>query len=555
MNKYQELAELIFPDITETLEDLANRYPERNLPEGAMVTRFAPSPTGFLHTGSLFAAMISRKFAVQSGGVFFLRLEDTDTKREIAGSGHSLISQLQTFGVNQTEGYNGDNPEFGNYGPYVQSKRADIYKVVIKYMLANNLAYPCFCSPEELTAMRQKQEADKVNFGYYGPFAKCSLLTPEVQIERIKNGEPFVIRFRSKGDYRNKVVINDAIRGRIEMAENDQHIVIFKSDGLPTYHFAHLVDDHFMHTTHVTRGEEWMPSLPIHVELFNTMGWTAPTYAHLPVIMKLDNGNRRKLSKRKDEEAAVSFFLEQGYPIEGFMEYLYTIANSNYEGWRIENPTLDKDEFNFSFDKMSLDGALFDLGKVKFFCKEKLGNMNTESFAAGSYEYAKQYDELLCSLIEKDYDYYKQIVSIEREQAKPRKDYEKYSDVAPLIKFFYDDHYEEMVHEGYPFPENLSKENVVKLLEAYVNNFNLELSEEDWFGNMKEIAVSCGFAATPKEWKKNKEAFPGHVGDLAGTLRAVLSLRLQSPNLYNIMQILGKDRVVERLNKAIESLK
>ena len=554
MNKYQQLANIIFPEVTDTIADLEARYPARNLPEGAMVTRFAPSPTGFLHTGSLFASMCSRKFAKQSGGVFFLRLEDTDTKREIAGSGNSLITQLAVFGVTQDEGYNGDNPEFGNYGPYVQSQRAEIYKTVIKYMLENNLAYPCFCSPEELTSMRKSQEEKKENFGYYGPYAKCSTLPVDVAIERIQNGEPFVIRFRSNGDYRNKVIINDAIRGTIEMAENDQHIVIYKSDGLPTYHFAHLVDDHFMHTTHVTRGEEWMPSLPIHVELFNTMGWEAPKYAHLPVIMKLDNGNRRKLSKRKDEEAAVSFFLEQGYPVEGFMEYLYTIANSNYEGWRLENPKLDKDEFNFSFEKMSLDGALFDLGKVKFFCKEKLGNMTPEEFAANSYEYAKQYDSLLCSLIEKDYDYYKQIVSIEREQEKPRKDYEKFADVAPLIKFFYDEHYNEMVKEGYPFPETQSKENVKKLLEAYVANFNLDLSEEDWFANMKEIAVSCGYAATPKEWKKNKEAFPGHVGDLAGVLRAVLSLRLQSPNLYNIMQILGKERVIERINNALETL-
>ncbi len=555
MNKYQELANLIFPDITETISDLEARYPARNLPAGAMVTRFAPSPTGFLHTGSLFAAMISRKFAVQTNGVFFLRLEDTDTKREIAGSGNSLITQLATFGVNQTEGYNGDKPEFGNYGPYVQSQRANIYKVVIKYMLENNLAYPCFCSPEELTSMRKSQEEKKENFGYYANYAKCSFLTPEEQIERIKNGESFVIRFRSSGDYHNKVVINDAIRGTIEMAQNDQHIVIYKSDGLPTYHFAHLVDDHFMRTTHVTRGEEWMPSLPIHIELFNTMGWEAPKYAHLPVIMKLDNGNRRKLSKRKDDEAAVSFFLEQGYPIEGFMEYLYTIANSNYEGWRLENPTLNKDDFMFSFDKMSLDGALFDLGKVKFFCKEKLGNMSTEEFARSSYEYAKHYDQELCSLIEIDFDYYKQIVSIEREQEKPRKDYEKYADVAPLIKFFYDEHYDELLKEGYPFSENISKENIIKLLSTYVEKFDLNLSEEDWFNQMKEIAVLCGFAATPKEWKKNKEAFPGHVGDLASSLRVVLSLRQQSPNLYNIMQILGREKVVSRINKALDSLK
>lgn len=554
MNKYQELAEYIFPDIKDTIEDLEKRYPERNLPEVAMVTRFAPSPTGFLHTGSLFAAMISRKFGLQNGGVFYTRLEDTDQKREIAGSGSSLIEQLSKFGVTPIEGYMGDNEEIGIYGPYVQSQRASIYNTVIKYMVASNLAYPCFCSPEELNEMREMQKENKENFGYYGKYAKCSTLSPEVALERIKNGEPYVIRFRSKGDYHNKVVVNDAIRGRIEMAENDQHIVILKSDGLPTYHFAHLVDDHFMHTTHVTRGEEWMPSLPIHIELFNTMGWTAPTYAHLPVIMKLDDGNRRKLSKRKDPEAAVSYFLEQGYPVEGFMEYLYTIANSNYEEWRKENPTLDKDEFKFTFEKMSLDGALFDLDKVKFLCKEYLGNMSTKDFTTKSYAWAKEYDQLLSGLIERDPSLYEKIVSIEREKVNPRKDYEKYSDVAKLILFYYPDHYEELSKDGYSFPENLSKENIEKLLRSYLENFNLDLTEEDWFANMKEIAVSCGFAASPKEWKKNKDLFPGHVGDLAAILRVVMTLRLQSPNLYYIMQILGKDVVVERINKALKSL-
>ena len=547
MTVYKQLADLIFPDINETIEDLEKRYPARDLPEGAMVTRFAPSPTGFLHTGSLFASMTSRKFAKQSGGVFYIRLEDTDQKREVEGSGDSLISQLQTFGVTPDEGYLGTNKESGNYGPYVQSQRADIYKVVIKYMLENNMAYPCFCTPEELSKMRETQNANKENFGYYAQYAKCSTLTPEEQIARIKNGENFVIRFRSQGDYHNKVAIDDAIRGHIEMAENDQHIVIYKSDGLPTYHFAHLVDDHFMHTTHVTRGEEWMPSLPIHIELFNSMNWQAPTYAHLPVIMKLDNGNRRKLSKRKDLEAAVSFFLEQGYPIEGFMEYLYTIANSNYEAWRDENPTADKDEFKFTFEKMSLDGALFDLAKVQNLCKEKLGHMNTKEFSEAATNWAKEYSPELLSLIEKDPAYFSQIVGIEREKENPRKDYEKFSDILPLIKFFYNEYYDEMVKD-LVFPENLSTDTIKKVLKAYVEVFDLELSEEDWFANMKEVAVGQGFAANAKEYKKNKEAFLGHVGDVAAILRLTVSLRAQSPNLYIVMKILGKEEVTRRIN-------
>ena len=547
MNNYKKLADLIFPEITQTIEDLEQRYPKRDLPEGAKVTRFAPSPTGFLHTGSLFASMISRKMAKDSNGVFFVRLEDTDQKREVQGSGDSLIEQLNKFGVTPDEGYLGTDKEKGNYGPYVQSQRADIYKVVIKYMLENNMAYPCFCSPEELSEMRKEQEAKKENFGYYAEYAKCSKLSVEEAIEKIENGEKFVIRFRSQGDYRNKVAIDDAIRGHIEMAENDQHLVIYKSDGLPTYHFAHLVDDHFMRTTHVTRGEEWMPSLPMHVELFKSMNWQAPTYAHLPVIMKLDNGNRRKLSKRKDLEAAVSFFLEQGYPIEGFMEYLYTIANSNYEMWRGENPDLDKDEFKFSFDKMSLDGALFDLAKVQFLCKEKLGRMNTETFASESFKWASEYSQELYDLINKDQNFYKQIVSIEREKENPRKDYEKYSDVLPLIKFFYNDYYNELVKE-LVFPDNYTKENVVEVLQAYVNVFDLSLSEEEWFNQMKEIAVQCGYATNRKDYKKNPENYKGQVSDVAAILRLVVTLRLQSPNLYFVMQILGKDEVARRIN-------
>lgn len=550
--KYQQLADLIFPEVTETIDDLEKRFPPRDLLEGAMVTRFAPSPTGFLHTGSLFAAMISSKFAHQTGGVFYIRLEDTDQKREIVGSGNSLISQLAKFGVNPDEGYLGNNSddtiiEKGLYAPYVQSKRASIYKVVIKYMIQHNMAYPCFCSQDELSEMRKKQEANKENFGYYGEYAKCSRLTPDEAITKIKNNESYVIRFRSMGDYHNKIEINDAIRGHIEMAQNDQHIVILKGDGLPTYHFAHLVDDHFMRTTHITRGEEWMPSIPIHLELFDAMNWVRPTYAHLPVIMKLDNGNRRKLSKRKDPEAAVSFFLEQGYPVEGFMEYLYTIANSNYEAWRDVNPDANKDDFLFSFEKMSLDGALFDLAKVQNLCKEKLGHMTTVNFAKEATSWAKEYDHELYEMIMRDPAYFAKIVGIEREKENPRKDYEKFMDIKPLIRFFYDDYYDQMINSDLVFPENLKKEDIVKVIKKYLEVFDLTLSEEDWFNQIKMVSVECGFASSAKEWKKNKEAFLGHVGDVAAILRIIVTLRQQSPNLYYVMQIIGKDRVSKRL--------
>lgn len=549
-DQYQKLANLIFPNITETVDDLEKRFPKRNLKDGAFVTRFAPSPTGFLHTGSLFAATISWKLAKQSDGVFYIRLEDTDQKREIEGSGKGLIEQLEKFGVIPSEGYFGDYQK-GDYAPYIQSERELIYKVVIKYMIAHNLAYPCFCSTNELDELRKMQEKNKENFGYYGKYAKCSKLTPTEAIERINNGEQYVIRFRSSGDSSKKISFVDAIRGKIEIAQNDQHIVILKSDNLPTYHFAHLVDDHFMRTTHVTRGEEWMPSVPVHIELFEAMNWEHPTYAHLPVIMKLDNGNRRKLSKRKDDEAAVSYFLELGYPVEGFMEYLFTIANSNFEAWRDENPTLSRNEFKLSFDKMSLDGALFDMAKIQNLCKEKLGHMDTKTFASESYQWAKLYNKNLCDLIERDYDYYSSIVGIEREKENPRKDYEKYSDIFPLIKFFYNDYYNEMFNDNFVLPSNMTWETVQNILTTYIENLDLTLDEENWFNYMKEVAVKCGFAATPKEWKKNKEAFLGHVGDVAGLLRMVVTLRFQSPNLYYVMRILGKDEVLNRINNVL----
>ena len=368
----QELANLIFPDVVDTIEDLEKRYPLRDLPAGAEVTRFAPSPTGFLHTGSLFTSLICRKVATQSGGVFYVRLEDTDTKREIQGSGEQLLSQLKIFNITPDEGYLGSHEE-GKYGPYIQSKRADIYRVAIKYLLGIGRAYPCFCYPEELEQIRKEQEKNKQNPGYYGEYARCRFLDNDERARRIKEGQPFVIRFKSNGNHLNKIQVNDLVHGDFEIAQNDQDIVIYKSDGLPTYHFAHCVDDHFMRTTTVIRGEEWISSLPIHVELFEAMGWKTPRYAHLPVIMKLDEkGNKRKLSKRLDSEAAVSYFLEDGYPPEALIMYLMTIANSNFEEWIFANKFEGMENFEFSFSKMSLEGALFDIGKLNFFAREIL---------------------------------------------------------------------------------------------------------------------------------------------------------------------------------------
>lgn len=551
------LAELIFPDVKETVKDLEKRYPERNLPEGAEVTRFAPSPTGFLHTGSLFTAMIAHKFAKQSGGVYFFRLEDTDQKREIAGTGLDLVHQLKNFGIVADEGYYGDHEE-GSYGPYVQSKRADIYKVVIKELIKKGRAYPCFCTKEDLDNLRMVQEANKVIPGYYGEYARCRHLSIDEMIENIKAGKPYVIRFKSKGNHLNHVRVHDEIRGDMDLTENDQDIVILKSDGLPTYHFAHLCDDHFMHTTLITRGEEWISSLPIHIELFASMNWKAPKYAHLPVIMVNDKetGNKRKLSKRKDPEAAVSFFLEQGYPKEGVIKYLMTIANSNFEGWLMENPKADLKEFKLSFDKFSLDGALFDMPKLNNISKEVLANYDKVTFTNECLEWAKKHNTTLASLIENDRNRFESIINIERDQEKPRKDYEKFSDVFDKIAFFYPDIYDKMVKENkLPFNEFLAKDIIKDVLEDFVKSLDLDSQDENtWFVSMKELSVRHNFADDRKVYKKNPTAYNGWYADCISIVRVAICASTQSPKLFDVLKILGKEEIERRVSETIAAL-
>ena len=548
-----DLANLIFSDVTETVEDLEKRFEDRKLPENAYVTRFAPSPTGFLHTGSLFTSMIACKMARQSGGVFYIRLEDTDTKREIEGSGESLLQQLKVFGVIPDEGYLGDHEE-GNYGPYCQSDREHLYRVVIKDLITKGRAYPCFCSPEDLSVLREKQEKEKLIPGYYGEFAKCRTLTVDEAIEKINNGEKYVIRFRSNGDHNNKVAVHDLIRGDLELSENDQDIVILKSDGLPTYHFAHACDDHFMKTNCVTRGEEWLSSLPIHLELFDTLGFKRPEYAHLPVIMKLDNGNRRKLSKRKDNEAACSYFLEDGYPAQSLIEYLMTIANSNFEEWRAQNPTLSFNDFEMTFDKMSLDGALFDIMKLQFISKELLSKMTKKEITDGALAWASIYSKELETLILKDRPYFESIMNIEREKENPRKDYTKYSDILNVVKFFYDEYYNEMVKNELPFNPMIDKEVIKNILLDFANSLDLSLDEQAWFNSLKELGEKYKFAPSGKIYKQNKDLYIGQVGDVAEMLRISLTTSKQSPNLYWVIQILGKEKVVTRLTSISNNL-
>ena len=552
----KELANIIFPDIKETIEDLEKRYPARKLPEGAEVTRFAPSPTGFLHTGSLFTSMICRKVASQTGGIFYIRLEDTDTKREIQGSGEQLLSQLKIFNVIPDEGYLGDHEE-GNYGPYIQSKRADLYKVAIKHLIEKGRAYPCFCTPEELDEIRKEQEKNKLNPGYYGEFARCRFLSNDMAKEKIENGEPFVIRFRSNGNHLNKIMVHDLVHGDFEIAQNDQDIVIYKGDGLPTYHFAHCVDDHFMRTTTVIRGEEWISSLPIHVELFEAMGWKAPKYAHLPVIMKIDEttGNKRKLSKRKDNEAAVSYFIEDGYPAEALIMYLMTIANTNFEEWILNNKFEGMQDFTFSFDKMCLDGALFDTGKLNFFAREIIGKMSREEVIERASAYSKEFKPELYELIKRNPDFFGDIMYIEKDKENPRKDYEKFGDLIERIGFFYEEKYDALLENPLPFNEKATKEDIVEILEALKEGLSLDQDEQSWFNNMKEIAVKHGYAGNRQEYKANPEAFKGLVGDVAEILRITLSGRKNSPNLYYVMRILGKKECDRRIDKVISLLK
>ena len=551
----KEIADLIFPEIDSSIEKLEERYPLRDLPEGAEVTRFAPSPTGFLHTGSLFTSLICYKVAKQSGGVFYIRLEDTDTKREIEGSGQQLIDQLKLFNVIPDEGYLGDVQK-GNYGPYIQSERADIYKVVIKHLLEQGRAYPCFCSPQELEDIRKEQEQNKENPGYYGKYARCRNLSNEERKEKILNKEPYVIRFKSNGDHTQKVAVSDLVHGDFEIAQNDLDIVIYKSDGLPTYHFAHACDDHFMRTTTVIRGEEWIASLPIHVELFEALGWKAPRYAHLPVIMKIgENGNKRKLSKRKDKEAAVSYFLEDGYPSEALIMYLMTIANSNFEEWIFEHKFEHMEDFIFSFDKMSLDGALFDMGKMNFFSKEILGKKTKEEILDMTLSYSKLYNKQLYDLVNRDHKYFMEIMNIEREKENPRKDYEKLGNLYEIISFFYQDLYDESVkNTPLVFNEKFSKEDIKEALTSIKEKLSLDQEEQDWFNNMKQIGEELRFAPNGKTFKQNPEAYKGTVGDIAEMIRISLTTRKNSPNLYYVMKILGREECDRRFNQVLENL-
>ena len=551
---YKDLANLIFPDAKE-ISYYEEKYPERNLPEGAVVTRFAPSPTGFVHIGGLYQALVARTIAEKTGGVFFLRVEDTDQKREVENGVTGIVNSLKDFDMAPDEGMISDTEEIGNYGPYKQSLRKDIYQAYAKYMIEQGKAYPCFCTPEDLVEIRQKQEAAKLRTGYYGVWAKCRNLSVEEMAEKIKAGEPYIIRFKSPGREDRKIKHKDVIKGNVDFPENDQDIVIIKADGLPTYHFAHAVDDHLMHTTHVIRSDEWLSSVPLHLQLFHELGFKAPKYAHISPIMKNDNGGKRKLSKRKDPEAAVSYYKEQGVPTDAVKEYLLNIANSTFENWRRANPDKPMEEFDFQLNKMSVSGALFDMVKLLDIGKTVISKMTAEAVYEKALEWAKEYDSELEALLQ-DKEYALKVFGIERGNKKPRKDIAKWSDVKENIDYMYDSEFYNKVQE-YPYQPAISdKEDISKILDLYIEKYYDENDDKQaWFDKIKALAVEMGYAGEVKEFKANPGMYKAHVGDVSTVLRVALTSRTNTPDMYEIMQVLGKDRIAKRFEVAKENLK
>ena len=551
---YKDLANLIFPDAKE-ISYYEEKYPERNLTEGAVVTRFAPSPTGFVHIGGLYQALVARTIAEKTGGVFFLRVEDTDQKREVENGVTGIVNSLKDFDMAPDEGMISDTEEIGNYGPYKQSLRKDIYQAYAKYMIEQGKAYPCFCTPEDLDEIRQKQETAKLRTGYYGVWAKCRNLSVEEMAEKIKAGEPYIIRFKSPGREDRKIKHKDVIKGNVDFPENDQDIVIIKADGLPTYHFAHAVDDHLMHTTHVIRSDEWLSSVPLHLQLFHELGFKAPKYAHISPIMKNDNGGKRKLSKRKDPEAAVSYYKEQGIPADAVKEYLLNIANSTFENWRRANPDKPMEEFDFQLNKMSVSGALFDMVKLLDIGKTVISKMTAEAVYEKALEWAKEYDSELEALLQ-DKEYTLKVFGIERGNKKPRKDISKWSEVKENIDYMYDSEFYNKNQE-YPYQPAISdKEDISKILDLYIEKYYDENDDKQaWFDKIKALAVEMGYAGEVKEFKANPGMYKAHVGDVSTVLRVALTSRTNTPDMYEIMQVLGKNRIAKRFEVAKENLK
>ena len=545
---YQVLADLLFPNVTDTPESLEEKFPLRNVPEGAVVTRMAPSPTGFVHLGNLVQGLISERMAHQSGGVLFLRVEDTDAKREVPGAVEVLIKTLAHYGISFDEGatIEGDS---GAYGPYRQRQRADIYHVYAKKLVNEGMAYPCFCTEEELTAMREKQEAQKVNFGYYGEFAMWRDRSIEDIQAQLTAGNPWVLRFRSTGSIENQFKFDDLVKGKLTITENDIDHVLLKSDGIPTYHFAHAVDDHLMRTTHVVRGDEWLATLPFHIQLFKALGFKLPKYVHIGPLMKMDGNSKRKLSKRKDPELALTFYKAEGFPVEAVYEYIMTLLNSNYEDWRRANPTAPATSFQFSAKKLNPAGNLFDYAKLTDVSKNVIALMDAEKVYSLLLEWTKEFDADFYEKLASNPEYAKSILAIGRGGKKPRKDMAVWTEAKPYMGFFYDEYLEKPA-----FDEKFAPEIVKTALSKFLEKFDISDDSAVWFDKVKAITEEMGFTTDMKAYKATPDAFPGTVADVSTFIRQAVTGKTNSPDLYTVMQILGYDRTVARIKAVMEAL-
>lgn len=548
---YKQLAERLFPDVTTTVDDLEARYPARDLAEGARVTRLGPSPTGFIHIGNLYGALIDERLAHQSGGRFLLRIEDTDDKRKVEGAEALIIRAMEYFGIHFDEGVtlSGDK---GDYGPYHQSERVEIYQAVAKHLVAQGKAYPSFATEEDLAKIREAQEAQKLNTGYYGKWATDRNLTLEEIEEKLAAGEEWTLRLRAAGNPEETRAIPDGIRGHVTIHPNDQDFVLLKTNGVPTYHFAHVCDDHFMRVTHVVRGEEWLATLPFHIELFETLGWEHPVYCHTAHLMKIDEaGTRRKLSKRKDPEMALSFYEEKGFFPEAVREYIMILLNSDYEEWRLVNPDTPLEDFPVHLDKMATSGALFDMVKLEDVSKETLVRLDEATIADFVIAWAEKYQPDVASVIAPQRDDFVKLLAIGRDGKKPRKDLMNAEQIVQFTKYFFD----EWFTQEDALPENIPAEEAAAILEDYLATYDHTDDNETWFGKIRTITEERGYAVRPKDYKKNPDAYKGHVGDVSTVVRLAITGRRNSPDIWAIQQVLGEEKTIARVKQMIASLR
>ena len=545
---YQALADLLFPNVTDTPESLEEKYPPRQVPEGAVITRMAPSPTGFVHLGNLVQGLTSERMAHQSGGVLFLRVEDTDAKREVPGAVEVLINTLKHYGIHFDEGATMDG-DSGDYGPYRQRQRAAIYHVYAKKLVSEGKAYPCFCTEEELTAMREQQEENKETTGYYGKYAIWRDRSMEEIRAQLEVGNPWVLRFRSTGSIENQFKFDDLVKGKLTITENNVDHVLLKSDGIPTYHFAHAVDDHLMRTTHVVRGDEWLPSLPFHIQLFQALGFRLPKYVHIGPLMKMDGASKRKLSKRKDPELALTYYKSEGFPVEAVYEYIMTLLNSNYEDWRRANPNAPSTDFKFSPKKLNPAGNLFDYAKLTDVSKNEIAKMDADKVYTLLLDWAKEFDPEFGAKLEANPDYAKRILAIGRGGKKPRKDLAVWKDAKPYMGFFYDEYLEKP-----EFDDRFDQKLIADALNLFLKSYDPADDSAVWFEKVKAIATEIGFTTDMKAYKADPSAFPGTVADVSTFIRLAVTGKTNSPDLYTVMQILGYDRTVQRIRSALSLL-